>query len=133
MLGTVSAFAYRQTQGNREKPVSRWPVAGPSEYRLLASRPASKVKKQQYTHTHSTANTHKMATIHTRQLQEHTRPTNNDYTQDNLKLATIHTRQIRIRHVQKVKTPKQGSTMCVPSCLHAQPIWASLVPFCVIL
>ena len=38
-----------QTQGNQEKPVSRWPVAGPSEYWLLASSPASKVKKQQYT------------------------------------------------------------------------------------
>jgi len=33
-----------QTQGNQEKPVSRWPVAGPSEYRLLASSPASKVE-----------------------------------------------------------------------------------------
>ena len=33
-------------QGNQENPVSRWPVAGPSEYWLLASSPASKVKKQ---------------------------------------------------------------------------------------
>ena len=33
-----------QTQGNQEKPVWRWPVTGPSEYRLLASSPASKVK-----------------------------------------------------------------------------------------
>ena len=33
-----------QTQGNQEKPVSRWPVAGPSGYRILASSPASKVK-----------------------------------------------------------------------------------------
>jgi len=32
-------------QGNQEKLVSRWPVAGPSEYWLLASSPASKVKK----------------------------------------------------------------------------------------
>jgi len=32
------------TQWNQEKPVSRWPVAGPSEYWLLASSPASKVK-----------------------------------------------------------------------------------------
>ena len=39
--------------------MSRWPVAGPSEYWLLASSPASKVKIQQC--THSTANTHKMA------------------------------------------------------------------------
>jgi len=43
--------------------------------------------------------------MHTRQLQQYTRPTNNNYTQDNLKLATIHTRKIRIlQHVQKVKT-----------------------------
>jgi len=33
-----------ETQGNQEKPVSRWPVAGPSEYCLLASSPVSKVK-----------------------------------------------------------------------------------------
>jgi len=33
-----------QTQWNQEKPVSRWPVAGPSEYWLLASSPASKEK-----------------------------------------------------------------------------------------
>ena len=31
-----------QAQVNEEKPVSRWPVAGPSEYWLLASSPASK-------------------------------------------------------------------------------------------
>jgi len=37
-----------------------------------------------------------MTAVHTRQLQQYTRPTNNNYTKDNLKLATIHTRQIRI-------------------------------------
>jgi hypothetical protein len=52
-----------------------------------------------------------MTTVHTRQLQQHTRPTNNNYTQDKLKLATKHTRQIRIQHVQKVKTPQQDSTV----------------------
>ena len=53
-----------------------------------------------------------MTTIHTWQLQQYTRPTNNNYTQDNLKLATIHMIQIRIfQHVQKVKTPKQDSTV----------------------
>ena len=35
-----------------------------------------------------------MTTIHTRQLQQYTRPTNNNYTQDKLKPATIPTRQI---------------------------------------
>jgi len=34
-----------------------------------------------------------MTTIHTRQLQQYTQQTNNNYTQDSLKLATIHTRQ----------------------------------------
>ena len=52
-----------------------------------------------------------MTTIHTRQLQQYTRPTNNNYTQDKLKLATIHARQIIIQHVQQVKTPKQESTV----------------------
>jgi len=59
------------------------------------------------------------ATIHTRQLQKYTQDnynnthdqTNNNYTQDSLKLATIHTIQITIQHVQKVKTPKQDSTV----------------------
>jgi len=72
--------------------VSRWPVAGPSEYWLLASSPASKVKKKQY--PHSTTNTHEITT-HTRQLQQYTRSTNNNYTKDNLKLATKHARQIQ--------------------------------------
>ena len=80
-------------QGNQEKPVSIWPVAGPSEYWLLVSSPACKVKKQQC--PHSTTNTHKITT-HTRQLQQYTRSTNNNYTQDNLKLATNHPRQISI-------------------------------------
>ena len=50
-------------------------------------------------------------TTHTRQLQQYTRSINNNYTKDNLKLATKHTRQVRIQHVQKVKTPKQESTV----------------------
>jgi len=61
-------------------------------------------------HTHYN-NTHKMTTIHTRQLQQYTQDNYNNYTQDNLKLAAIHARQIRIQHVQKVKTPKQDSTV----------------------
>ena len=40
-----------------------------------------------------------MTTIHTRQLQQYTLSTNNNYTKDNLKLATKHTKQIQ--HVQK--------------------------------
>ena len=70
--------------------MSRWPVAGPSEYRLLASSPASKVKN---------SNAHIVQQIHIR-WQQYTqenynnthKTTNNNYTQDNLKLTTIHTR-----------------------------------------
>ena len=39
-------------QGNQEKPVSRWPVAGPSDYRLLASSPASKEEEEEEKKTH---------------------------------------------------------------------------------
>jgi len=66
---------------------------------------ASKVQKK--TAIHTVQQIHISTTTHTRQLQQYTRPTNNNYTQDNSKLATIDTRQIRIlQHVQKVKTPK---------------------------
>jgi len=75
--------------------VSRWPVAGPSEYWLLANSPASKVKKQQY--THSTTNTHKVTTPTQDNYNNTHGQTNNNYIQDNLKLATVHTRQIRIQ------------------------------------
>jgi len=84
-------------QGNQEKPLSRWPVAGPSEFWLLASSPAFKLKKNQY--THSTTNTHKITT-HTSELQQYTRSTNNNYPKDNLNLGIKHPRQIRIQHVQ---------------------------------
>ena len=81
--------------------MSRWPAAGPSEYWLLASSEASKVKN---------SNTHVVQHIHIR--WQHTQdnyidthvPANNNYTQGNLKLVTMHTRQIRIQHVQKVET-----------------------------
>ena len=39
--------------------MSRWPVAGPSEYQLLASSPATKVCKTAI-HTHSKNNTHEV-------------------------------------------------------------------------
>ena len=71
-----------------------WPVAGPSEYWLLASSPASKVTKKKY--THSTANTHRW-----QHPQQYTRPTNSNYTQDNVKLGTIRTRQINT-HVLRI-------------------------------
>jgi hypothetical protein len=40
-LGTISAFAYK-TEDNQEKPVSRWPVAGPSGYTLTSSQRSGK-------------------------------------------------------------------------------------------
>ena len=55
-----------KTQGNQEKPVSRWPIAGPSEYWLLASSSASKVKQQ---YTHNITNAHKITTMRTIQIQ----------------------------------------------------------------
>jgi len=36
-LGTISAFAFRHRE-NQEKPVSRWPVAGPYIVRSVTSR-----------------------------------------------------------------------------------------------
>jgi hypothetical protein len=52
-LGNHLSICLRDT-GKPRKPVSRWPVAGPSENWLLASSPASKVNTsirplQQYT------------------------------------------------------------------------------------
>ena len=92
--------------------MSRWPVAEPSEYWLLAGSLASKVKKKQS--PHSTTYTHKITT-HTRQLQQYTRSTNNIYPKDNLKLATKHTRQIRIlQQVQKVKHSNKWVLCTVP-------------------
>jgi len=41
---------FSSAQGTQEKPVSRWPVAGPSEYCLVANNPAFKVKKKNNTH-----------------------------------------------------------------------------------
>ena len=69
-------------------------VAGCRTFRILTYSQQSGIwsKKQQC--PHSTANTHKITT-HPRQLQQYTRSTNNNYTQDNLKLATKHTRQNR--------------------------------------
>ena len=83
-----------EMQGNQEKPVSRWPVAGPSEYRLLASSLASKVKR-----TIRTANTHKMTTIHTRQLQQYTQDI---YNNTNKTSTTIHTRRLTTIHTRRL-------------------------------
>jgi len=104
MLGTISAFAFRHREtkrnlcrGGRSQDLPNtdfYPAVRHLKYKIKQC-------------THSTTNTHKITT-HTRQLQQYTRSTNNNYTKVNLKLATKHTRQIRIlKHVQKVKTPKQ--------------------------
>jgi len=45
----VESWEPSQTQGNQEKPVSRWPVAGPSGYRLLASSPSTKLNNVYFT------------------------------------------------------------------------------------
>jgi len=109
-------------QGNQEKPVSRLPVVGPSEFWPVASSPAYKVKYI-YIYIHiSTTNTYKI-TIHTSQLQQYTRSNNNNYEKDNLKLATKHPREIRIQHVQKVKTPKQESPVYSIEGCSVRSIW----------
>ena len=59
-------------QGNQEKPVSRWPLAGISGYCLLASSPASTVKK---------CHAHTVKQIHI--WQQYTQVNCNDYTLDN--------------------------------------------------
>ena len=67
--------------------MSRWPVAGPSEYWLLASSLASKVKNS---NAHIVQQIHiRWQHTHTRQLQQYTRSTNNNYTQDSLKLIIV--------------------------------------------
>ena len=86
-------------------------MAGRKTFRILTSSQQSGILSKKKKCPHSTTNTHKITT-HTRQLQQYTRSTNNSYTKDNLKLASKHTRQIRIlQHVQKIKTPKQDSTV----------------------
>ena len=80
------------------------PVAGPSEYWLLASSPATEVKNnnahivqqigirwQQYTQDNYNNTHNSTTTIHTRQLQQYAQDnyknthgqSNNNYTQDN--------------------------------------------------
>ena len=115
ILGTISAFAFRNRETTKKKPVSRWPVAGPYEYRLLASSPATKEKTKNKSNAYIVQQIHKRKTSHTRQLQQYIRSTNNNYTQDNLKLATEHVRQIRIQRVQKVKHPNKR-VLCTVSC-----------------
>ena len=76
--------------------MSRWPVAGPSEYWRLASSPASKVKTAIHTqynkYTSDDNNTHKTTTTCTRQLT----------TIHTIQQTTIHTTHLKIQHVQKV-------------------------------
>ena len=48
-----------------------------------------------------------MTTIHTRQLQQYTRPTNNNYAQHNLKLATIHRRNNNTQEKQQYTGEQQ--------------------------
>ena len=64
-------------------------------------------------------------TTHAKQLQQYTRPTNNNYTQDNLKVATKHTRQIRILHVKKAKHSSK-TVLCTVCFNYSFPIINSL-------
>ena len=100
---------------NMLKPVSRWPVAGPFEYWLLASSPASKVKtaihtwynkytQDNYNNTHKTThnNTHKTTTIiNTIQLQKYTQDNYNNTHKTTHKNTHKTTTTINTRQLQK--------------------------------
>ena len=74
MLGTISAFAYRHRETKRNLCQGGWSQDLPN----TDFQPAVRHLKLKQQYTHSTTNTHKMTTIHTRQLQQFTRPTNNN-------------------------------------------------------
>ena len=120
--------------------MSRWPVAGPSDYWLIASSPAPKVKQQ---YTHSTTNTHKMTAIRTRQLQQYTQDNYNNthivqqihirwqqYAQDNYSnthktTTTIHTRQlttIRTRQLQQYTQDNYSNTHKTTTTIHTRQL-----------
>ena len=100
------------TEGNQEKPVSRWPVAGLSGPCPPDSSPATNViiMSQQGPHTHNTS-TLKMTTIHTittmhmEKFQECTWKINSNYPQDSLRLLTLHARRIWIPR-RRIWTPR---------------------------
>jgi len=89
ILGTILALSFRHRETNKDLCRGGRSQDLPNTDFQAAARHLK--KKQQY--THSKTNTHKITTIHTRQLQQYTRPNENNYKQDNLKLATKHTRQ----------------------------------------
>ena len=108
--------------------MSRWSVAGPSDYWLIASSPASKVKKKQQC-THSTANTYKMTTntqdnynntykttttIHTRQLQQ--------YTQDNYNSTLNITTSIHTRQLQQYTQDNYNNTLNITTTIHTRQL-----------
>ena len=83
ILGTISAFDFRHRE-----------------------------TKKKHQCTHSTTNTHAMITIHTRQLQQYTRPTNNNYT-------CIQTFSKFDRHFPFLdKAGHKWWALCMQTCLH---------------
>ena len=96
ILGNISAFAYRHRE--TKKNLCR---SGRSHELLNTDfQPAVQNLKQKQHYTHSTTNTHKLTTIHTRQLHQYTRDIQQKYTQDNYNnthkiTTTIHTRQLQ--------------------------------------
>ena len=97
ILGTISTFARR----HREKKKNLCRGGRSQDLPSTDFYPAVRhlnLKKQQY--THSTANTHTMTTIHTRQLQQNTQNNyNNTHKTTNNSIhkttTTIHTRQLQ--------------------------------------
>ena len=125
ILGTISAFPYR----HRETKKNLCRSGRSQDLPNTDLKPAVRHLKSKQQYTHSTKNTHKMTTIHTRQLQKHTKDNYNNthkttttihtrklqqYTQDNYnnthkttitihtrQLTTIHTRHLKIQHIQR--------------------------------
>ena len=70
-------------------------VAGRRTFRILASSQQSGIKSKKQQYTHSTANTHKITTIHTRQLQKYTQ---DSYNNTHKTTTTIHTNNYNNTH-----------------------------------
>ena len=111
ILGTISAFAYghRETKKNLCRDGRSQDL--PNTDFQPAVRHLQYKKKQQC--THSTTNTHKMTTIHTRQLQQHTQ---DNYNNTHKTTTTIHTANQQQLHTRQLKTSNTCETNYNTTC-----------------
>ena len=63
-----------------------------------------------------------MTTIHTRQLQQYTQPTNNNYTQDNLKLKTKDNLKLKTKDNLKLYPIKRPTLVPTVPVLYADKL-----------